>query len=718
MPLPDTTFWTNRLNQALHGYSEQLLRRVAGKLCRNRNHWPNEELIDRCLTLVGNPAGLDRRLKDLDPSSRRLLALMAHSRQPRWAVGNLIEILLALGEPDGLQPILALLEAGLLYPDGHASNGSLKDFQLWLGHGQSEQLVVFAHPEVSRRLLGENLNLPSCPEATSLSESRLAVHQADGLEWPLRLAVLWQQVAAAPLRQTQQGEFFKRDLDRLRHDPLLSGASVDSLIEIPDLAPLAVALALAEGLLRDQEGELHAGNFPAVWQASLADTLASLWVAILQMASWNCEQGWCPGQNIGNPYPSAYFLSLLLLSQLPDKAWAQPQAVEKAVFANHPYWGAVAGRTKPSKSVSKPTDSVLTRFLLGLAHQLGLVQAARLAKDTYGVRLSPLGRWVLGFGPLPPGPPPLQQALLVQPNLEILAYRQGLTPELIVRLGRFATWKGLSTACTLQLQPEMAYRALEGGETFESLVQTLERHGMKALPVPVLESLRTWANKHERIQVYPSAALFEFASPADLAEALTRGLPAVRLTERLAVVANEQAVDFRHFRLTGTRDYTLPPEKCVTLDADGITLRVDVAKSDLLLETELPRFAELMPQQPADGRRLYRLTPATLASARNHGWSLAALETWISQRSGTSLAPAARLLYQAGEIGSLPLQHLLVLQVPTVELADGILQWPQTRSFIHDRLGPTALVITAEQVEPLRKSLDQLGIALQEEGKS
>ena len=46
-----------------------------------------------------------------------------------------------------------------------------------------------------------------------------------------------------------------------------------------------------------------------------------------------------------------------------------------------------------------------------------------------------------------------------------------------------------------------------------------------------------------------------------------------------------------------------------------MTLSVDLARSDLLLETEVHRFAE-----PATanlpGRRLYRLTPASLATAR------------------------------------------------------------------------------------------------------
>src|SRR5208283_4842041 len=128
------------------------------------------------------------------------------------------------------------------------------------------------------------------------------------------------------------------------------------------------------------------------------------------------------------------------------------------------------------------------------------------------VRLSPTGRWLLGLGETPPAAPLYPQTLLVQPNLEIIAYRQGLSPGLIAQLARFAAWKNLGAACLLQLQPESVYRALQAGQTFQSILQTLERHGTRALPPSVVDSLRTWADKRERITIYPSATLFEFAS--------------------------------------------------------------------------------------------------------------------------------------------------------------------------------------------------------------
>jgi hypothetical protein len=333
-----------------------------------------------------------------------------------------------------------------------------------------------------------------------------------------------------------------------------------------------------------------------------------------------------------------------------------------------------------------------------------------------------VARWLLQRGEQPETPPLFAQTLLIQPNLEIIAYRQGLTPALIQKLTRVARWKSLGAACTLQLEPESVYRALESGQTFDSIRLTLEQHGTRAIPPAVLDALRTWSNKRDRITVYPSATLLEFSSAEELNEALARGLPGVRIADTLAVVVSEDDIDFKHFRLTGTRDYSLPPDKCVSLEADGVTLTVDLSRSDLLLETELPRFADLISVSPSHGgstpppvQRQYRLTPASLARARSAGVALITLENWFSQRCGQPRSPAARMLFTGAQLPAPQFQRLLVLQLASAELADGLVQWPATRGLIASRLGPTSLVVAEEQVPMLRERLQEAGLQLPSE---
>src|SRR5262249_22228666 len=144
------------------------------------------------------------------------------------------------------------------------------------------------------------------------------------------------------------------------------------------------------------------------------------------------------------------------------------------------------------------------------------------------------------------------------------------------------------------------------------------------------------------------------------------------------------------------------PEKCVSVGDDGVTLSVDVARSDLMLETELPRFAERINTPSANGQRLYRITPASLKSA---GTSVSTLETWFQQRTGEPLSAAARLLLTAEQSPAPVFRRHLVLHVANPEFADGLLQWPETQGLIESRLGPTALAVLDENLTPLCEKL-------------
>jgi hypothetical protein len=703
---------------------------VASRLIKPRSTSSSEELVERILATVANPAVLDRRLQDLEPAGRQLLALIGNSRQPLWSLGNLIEMLMTLGHADGLMPVFDVLNAGLLYPYALSDSPGdrLKTFAQWLGFTRPGGLYVFTHPQAAARAVGEPLGLPDLSrglpptpepnptgETLSVKEPALAPDpptptgaplESDGLEWLLRLAALWQQAAAAPFRRTQQGGLFKRDYDRLAQDPLLNGAPAEYPVELPDPAFLAACLADLEGVVREGEGEWRAVDLPATWEAGLLPALESLYTDLFRLVDWNPLDGWRGGEPPpGNPFPSAYLLALLALARLPEGSWAEPSVVAAWLATYHPNWKPEALR--PSRQ--RPW---VETFLLGVAFPLRLIQVARSA-DGPLVRLTAVGRWLVAAAPMPELPTPFPRTLLVQPNLEILAYRQGLSPSLLARLTRLGTWKGLGAACLLQLEPHTVYRALEAGQTFDTIRLTLEQHGTRALPAAVVDALRTWADKRERIVVYPSATLLEFASAADLDAALARGLPAARIADTLAVVASEEAIDFRNFRLTGTRDYGLSPERCVIAEADGVSLTVDVARSDLILETELPRFAERL-EGGTPGHRHYRLTPASLTAARNSGLTAATLDAWFQQRTGQPLPAAARLLLTGAQLTPPRLQRHLVLHVAAAELADGLMQWPDTRGLIAARLGPTTLAVTDEAVPKLRERLQAAGIPLGE----
>ncbi|MBY0231920.1 MAG: helicase-associated domain-containing protein [Gemmataceae bacterium] len=695
------------LRPAFSRYGEPLLRQVAARLARPRGQWPLDDLIDKCAEAIDNPPVLDRRLGELAEPGRRLLAMMGRSRQMDWALGNAIELLLALGHEDGVKGVIDLLESGLLLPDLSTVSGKINDFAVWMTTTEAAGLRVSTLPAIASRLGQVEFGLPDLADDAELEPvpPGAAALEADGLEWPLRLGALWQRLAESPLRRTQGGGLFKRDVDRVEGDALLNIAPADAIAPLPDIGFFLLELAEEAGVVAAGDGELKAGALPPEWEAGLAEAVEHLLPALFRLRSWNPLDGWKGGEPIpGNPYPSAFLLALLLLAKQPPDAWLRPATVQDWLRDHHPYWRNESLRPSQKRPWAEA-------FLLGVCWPLKLVQAA---KDTGGglhVRLSAHGRWLLAGAEKPAPPAVFPKTLTVQPNLEIIAFRQGLTPSLVGRLTRMASWKSLGAACALALEPETVYRALEAGESFETLSGALDKHGTRAVPQAVLDSLRTWSAKRDRITVYPAAALLEFATARELEQALARGVPGTRIGETLLVVANEDQIDFKHFKLAGNRDYAGTPERCVSVEDDGVTLAVDLAKSDLMLETELPRFADLLDRVPVAGKRLYRLTPASMARARQSGWTLPLLENWFQQRTGVAATAAARLLLTAAAQPAPRLERHLVLRTETPEMADGLEQWPATRALVALRLGPTALAVREEDRAALEEQLAALGVA-------
>ena len=72
--------------------------------------------------------------------------------------------------------------------------------------------------------------------------------------------------------------------------------------------------------------------------------------------------------------------------------------------------------------------------------------------------------------------------------------------------------------------------------------------------------------------------------------------------------------------------------------------------------------------------------------------------------------PPGRLLLLGSQMPSPQAVRLLVVKLPTVEIADGVMQWPATRSLVAERLGPLAVVVAEENLEAFRAALAEVGV--------
>ncbi len=207
----------------------------------------------------------------------------------------------------------------------------------------------------------------------------------------------------------------------------------------------------------------------------------------------------------------------------------------------------------------------------------------------------------------------------------------------------------------------------------------------------------------------------------------------IRISDRLLLVEDERAIPFGRFRIAGSRNYRSAAEACLDVEPDGVSLSLDLARSDLLVDAELVRFADEQPlapgkrtgagNEPAAPRRRFLITPASLARGVEHGLSPALLAHWFVKRTGAEIPPAVRLLLlaqgnananaaAASRPSPLAARRLLVLETPSAHWLDGLLQHPATRRYMGDRLGPTTAIIPEEHVPALSRALKTLGLSL------
>ena len=679
------------------------------------------KIPDRIAEFWSECRGIEARLAPMPNDSRIALSLFSLADMPVWRGTDLKKSFGLLGI-SGEEAITPLLDLGLLAarptavaghfpPPPEKSLGPESD-------GETYDFVI--HPSIP----GAVRTVLPVGELITTDASVVTVRQTDGLEAVLRVAAVWQRLGEAPLRRTQNGSYFKRDRERIEDDPSLVGPITDALEPLPDMAMLWVGLAEAVGLVFDETGsDRIIAASPEFWSENsfhIPQMVATRWLSI---ENWH-ELGGSRNETSPTNLTTVALRvpALLHLAKAPAESWVALDDLTAFLESIRPNWGTEFWPIAAKKDQPSVERMLIEAVLLGPAYQLGLIRAAEeRPSGRRVVQLSPLGRYALGLGHPPTPPPDYEHFLFVQPNFEIIAYRQGLTPSLIGKFSRFATWSKLGAAIELKLTADGVYRGLEGGFSTDSMLALLTKHSSRPLPPGISEALRTWSHRRERLTYYASATLVEFASPEELETALIdwpgeSGKAPIRVAPRLILVDDVATIPFQKFRQTGARDYRRTPEPCVEIGADGVSLWIDLGRSDLLVDAEIVRFADEQPAMRDSGvaRRKFSVTRETLARGIDAGLSSSNLARWFLERAGVAMPPAIRLLLHAATPGGPPLgaSRRLVVSTPTADLLDGLLQHPSTCDAFSERLGPTHAVVTERLWPTLKRTLDHLGLAI------
>lgn len=692
-------------------------------------------MADEITERLDSPAVVSSLIERLSNPARQALGFFDLTELASIPLKTLVQIMRLLGAKPAI--LLEPLELGLLAIETNPALPAIDDLAFQLERGLYAAIQLRIHPAVAR--LARTL-APEGPPPT-LAAGVVQPRETDGLEPLIRLAALWQRASADPLRQTQSGALYKRDRDRIQGDAVLSGPSSLALTPIPEPAVLTLALALRTGLiLMDSSGERMVAAPFDDWTTNavhLPRMIASGWLGLESWREFPAEP-----EDL-EPIPLR-LAALLWLASLPESEWTTLESLADHLLAHHPQ-AEPAETTEPyapgarrARPRARPTLSPVSRIveqleavLLGSAFFLGLVRAGEeRATGRRAVQLTPLGRYVLSVGPAPTPPPLFEQFLFVQPNFEIIAYRQGLSPRLIGQLSRFASWTKIGSALELAISRESVVQGLELGETAASILETLSNHSHRPMPASVADAVTSWSARREQVTLHESATLIEFANAFERDQAAERwptgnGQAPVPVADRFLLVEDERTVPFDRLRLTSTRDYRQPPGVCFAVMPDGLTVALDPARSDLLAPAEVVRFAESLPPElpnresfrtPEQPR--YLITPASLKSALDRGVSPHQITQWFERRAGTTTPPAVTLLLAALDGKSPPIRArtLIVIDLPSAELLDGLYQHPATADALSERLGPTTAAVAADQIAPLKKTLRDLGLRIDIDG--
>ena len=224
-------------------------------------------------------------LATLSHGSRVALSLFTLTESSVCSLLSMNHALFSLGVA-ATASILELLERGLLTIEVLTEPQPFEDFARLIELTAVDSLILRVHPSVSQ-----------AARVTRPDGSLLAVagpvgqiRESDGLEPILRLAAVWQRVSVQPLRRTQQGALYKRDLEQMEEDPVISGPISDGLEPLPAMIPLWLSLARRLGLInRDPSGERLEAVAPEYWTENavhLPQMIATSWLGLRDWWEW------------------------------------------------------------------------------------------------------------------------------------------------------------------------------------------------------------------------------------------------------------------------------------------------------------------------------------------------------------------------------------------------------------------------------------------------
>lgn len=706
------------LTGVLSRYSPALLEQMSRKIDPARPIGKASRLASSIAELLSDPNIARRLVAKLSDDERLALRALALVPDVMYRATTLRGLTRMLGVHDPDAFCVRLLRQGLLLAHSPVI-GVITNYEEVVLHRDSFAYLTSLLPAAASFARGsQSKSTMKLPTSSAVAHER----EADGLEWPARFAAIWQRAAKNPVRVTSGRTIFKRDRERLAADPVLSSAIADSVWPLGISVEAFIGHSVDGGVLTPNElDDRLDATCVADGHELFRDAAAKLFDRCLitgflltEYAAITPDKSSASGAALSIPL-------LFWLESLAEGCWLAIDELEEGLLRA----ADSDARRRPAAAEGDSVKPSLLQAHVEALYQLGFVRVGKREGDNAVVcRLSERGRRFLSAEPAQtPAAVTLPQCLYVQPNFEVIAYRQGLSAELIWTLSRMLDWSKLGAACEFKLTADSIHRGLESGMSVDEMIDVLTQCSGRALPSAVTEAIRSWNTRRERITIYPAGTLLEFANH-EVLEAALAAWPAgaevpIAVTDRLLLVEDDAAVPYSRFKMTGARDYRRTPEPCVGVEPDGVTLSVDLSRSDLFVDAEITRFADEIPPPPGHvpTHRRYRVSLESMRGALESGMNARLLEQWFIERARAEVPPAVSLLLHASgrdAAATWSVGEHTVLRAPSERLLSGLQQHPATRDFLGERLGPTMVIVPAESKEKLTAALAELALPITE----
>ena len=313
------------------------------------------------------------------------------------------------------------------------------------------------------------------------------------------------------------------------------------------------------------------------------------------------------------------------------------------------------------------------------------------------------------------------EALVVQPNFDVVVYEPDERNDLLYQIDRFAERVSVDRLAIYRITRDSLCAGLQLGLAVEDILALLDDAARSPVPQNVAVTLRDWARRFDEVQFIRNAWLLEAPNAAaldrwladpELAAALERRIsPTVALFTRNrpddldAKLATRQMADVR---FVNAADPLTP----VARIEGPTTLRLRESDNDLYTQAILGSFAEAIGARR--GYTRYQITLASIQRARARGVSpehvLATIETVVSGKLPGSMV--LRVKGWAGSYLPVTLGTVGILVATDPACFHDLRADPALSRLFLGSLSATAAIVRLDDLDALRSILSDYGIGI------